>query len=100
MLPNKKLIEGNYKETYKKQHQSKYISSDPEVKDRFNIFKVNPIFKYDDKKHFQGLYNFDMNTFNARITFDLIADAYSQSMLLGNSKLGKNKIYSQFLMTK
>jgi len=61
-MNSKKVIEDNYKEVYKKQHQAKYVSSDSDAKSRFNIFKVNPIFKYEDKKHFKDLYNFDINT--------------------------------------
>jgi hypothetical protein len=61
-MNSKKVIGDNYKEVYKKQHQAKNVSTDPEAKSRFNIFKVNPIFKYEDKKHFQDLYNFDINT--------------------------------------
>jgi len=61
-MNSKKVIGDNYKEVYKQQHQAKYVSTDPEMISRFNIFKVNPIFKYEDKKHFQDLYNFDMNT--------------------------------------
>lgn len=60
MLPNK-LIGDDYKETYKRQHHSKFVSSDPEIKNKFNKFQPVPIFKTDDKKYFTNLYNFDNN---------------------------------------
>jgi len=61
-MNSKKVIGENYKEVYKQQHKAKYVLNDPDVKNRFNIFKVNPIFKYEDKKHFQDLYNFDIES--------------------------------------
>ena len=56
----KNVIGDNYKEVYRKQHQSRQINLDQESKDKYNIFKVNPIFKYEDKKHFKDLYNFNV----------------------------------------
>jgi len=61
-MNSKKEIGQNYKEVYRKRFQSRKVTTDPEAKCKFDIFKVNPIFKYEDKKHFHDLYNFDINT--------------------------------------
>jgi len=60
MLPNK-VVGEDYKEAYKRQHHSKFLSNDPEVKNRFNKFQIKPIFNPEDRKHFNNLYSFDNN---------------------------------------
>ena len=48
-----------FQDEYKKKHQSKFLSSEPEVKKRYGVFKIKELFKYEDKQHFQNLYGFD-----------------------------------------
>jgi len=63
MLPNK-VVGDDYKEAYKRGHHSKFLSNDPEIKNRFNKFEVKPIFRPDDRKHFNNLYAFDDDLLN------------------------------------
>ena len=58
MLPNKHLG-SDYKESYKKKHHSKFLSTDPEVKKKFGVFKVTDLLKPEDQLHFKKLYNYD-----------------------------------------
>ena len=58
MFPNK-ITGDDYRESYKRKHHSKFLSTDPEVKKRFGVFKVPELLKNDDKQHFQNLYNFN-----------------------------------------
>ncbi len=60
MLPNK-VVGDDYKEAYKRQHHSKFLSNDPDVRKKFNKFQVNPIFQPNDRQHFNNLYSFDNN---------------------------------------
>jgi dynein heavy chain len=55
MLP-KKNIGPEYKEEYKRKHHSKFLSNDPEVKEKFGVFKVTELLKPEDREHFRSLY--------------------------------------------
>ena len=61
MLPFKKIVGPDYKEGYKRNIHSKFLSTDPEVKKRFGVFKVTELLKNEDKQHFQNLYNYDIS---------------------------------------
>jgi dynein heavy chain, axonemal len=61
MLPFKKVIGPDYKEGYKRNIHSKFLSTDPEIKKRFGVFKVTELLKNEDKQHFKNLYNYDIS---------------------------------------
>jgi dynein heavy chain, axonemal len=61
MLPFKKIVGPDYKEGYKRNIHSKFLSTDPEVKKRFGVFKVTELLKNEDKQHFKNLYNYDIS---------------------------------------
>ena len=86
----KNVIGDNYKEVYRKQHQSRQINLDQESKEKYNIFKVNPIFKYEDKKHFKDLYNFNVETLDQ---YKLPEDKTDFRQKISNKK--KKKINKQ-----
>ena len=89
MLPFKKVIGPDYKESYKRKHQSKFLLTDPEVKKRFGVFKVTELLKEEDQEHFKKLYNYDRDTLDQ---YKLPLDKEEQELLEKRNKKRKLKI--------
>ena len=89
MLPFKKVIGPDYKESYKRKHHSKFLSTDPEVKKRFGVFKVTELLKDEDQEHFRKLYNYDRETLDQ---YKLPLDKDELELLEKRNKKRKLKI--------